>query len=471
MTENNIHELVIIGAGPGGYRAAFMAADLDVKVTLIDPEVNPGGVCLYRGCIPTKALLHVAKLKAEAENAGDMGLNFKTTELDLDKLRDWKNDVVKKLTGGLGQLVKSRKINYIKGYARFEDGETIAVDLKGGKNQKIKFKNAIVATGAKAIELPDINVDKPLIMDSSDALMLEDVPSNLLIIGGGYIGMEMATIFHCLSTEVSVVEMTDNFLPGMDNDLIEAYKKTGGNFFKEIFLKSKVTGIKKKGKKLQTEFEGADGKFTREYDKVLVAVGQKPNTTGIGLEEAGVELDEKGFIRVNYQMKTSRDNIYAIGDVTGPPLLAHKASYEGRIAAEAVAGIKTGNDARTIPSVVYTEPEIATCGMSELEARKKNVNYKLVKFPWQASGRALTLNAGTGYTKLLIDPESERILGGAIVGTNAGDLIPELALAIEMAATASDVALTIHPHPTLSETIMEAAEVFYGHPAHIHVKK
>ena len=455
---------------PEGIVLSFMAA-ISVKITSIDPEINPGGVCLYRGCIPTKALLHVAKLKSEAENAGEMGLTFKTTELNVDKLEKWKNKVVEKLTGGLGQLVKSRKIRYLQGYAVFIDSETLSFKNEKGNQQKIRFKNAIIATGAQPVNLPGIEVDNKLIMNSAGSLNLSDVPSKLLIIGGGYIGLEMATIYHALNSEVSIAELTKSFMPGMDTDLVDTYNKIKGNIFNEEFLETKVTGIKKKEKKLQVEFEGKEEKFKREFDKVLVAVGQKPNSEDLGLEKAGIEKNDKGFINVNLQMQTSQKNIYAIGDVTGPPLLAHKASFEGRVAAEAIAGIKTGNDARVIPAVIYTEPEIAVCGLTELEANEKNINYNKMKFPWQASGRALTLNAGKGYTKLLIDPESERILGGAIIGTNAGDLIPELALAIEMAATASDVALTIHPHPTLSETIMEAAEAFYGHPAHIHTKK
>ncbi len=472
MNEQNKHELVIIGGGPGGYRAAFMAADLGLQVTLVDPELNPGGVCLYRGCIPTKALLHLARIKNEAEHAGEMGIRFSSPEVDIEKVRKWKNKVVQKLTGGLGQLVKAREIKYIRGYARFLDPKTLEVEEENGEKKPVSFENVIIATGAKPFSLPGADYSNPQIMNSSEALELKDIPSNLLIVGGGYIGLEMAVIYHSLNASVSVVEMTDDFMPGMDKDLIAGYKKASQSVFSDIFLETKVEHIEKKGKSLEIEFKDKKGKtFTKDYDKIITAIGQKPNTQHLGLENTSIKRDNKGFIEVNDQQKTSQKGIYAIGDVTGPPLLAHMASYEGRVAAEVIAGRKSVNDARVVPAVIYTEPEIATCGLSEKEAKAKNITYKAVKFPWSASGRAIAMNENAGFTKLLIDPDSERILGAGIVGKNAGDLIPELALAIEMAATAEDVALTIHPHPTLSETIMEAAEVFYGHPAHTFVNK
>ena len=472
MNDDKKHELVIIGAGPGGYRAAFMAADLGLDVTLIDPEVNPGGVCLYRGCIPTKALLHLVKIKKDAEAAGDMGLNFGISEVDVEKLREWKTKVVKKLTGGLGQLVKARKINYIKGTASFSDSKTLVVKEKEKKENKISFENVIIATGAQPLNLPGIDTDDPRIMHSKESLDLDDIPGKMLVIGGGYIGLEMATIYQALNTEVSVAELTGNFLPGTDKDLISAYKKESKEIFKDIFLETKVTKIEPKKDGLTVSFEDKKGKkFSKKYDKVLVSVGQKPNTEKLGLENTSVERDDKGFIKVDAQQKTSEENIFAVGDVAGPPLLAHKASYEGRVAAEVIAGKKAANDTSAIPAVIYTEPEIATCGLNEIQAKEKGIDFKKVKFPWTASGRAVAMNTGSGFTKLLIDPKSERILGAGIVGKNAGDVIPELALAIEMAATAEDVALTIHPHPTLSETIMEAAELFYGHPTHTYSKK
>ncbi len=471
MSENNKHELVIIGAGPGGYRAAFMAADLGLSVTLIDPEMNPGGVCLYRGCIPTKTLLHLAKIKSDAENAAEMGIHFKSSKIDLEKVRSWKDHVVQKLTGGLGQLVKARKINYIRGMAQFIDATTIKVTEKGGSEKKISFNNVIIASGAQSIPLPNIDAGDPRIMNSADSLDLKDIPAKMLVVGGGYIGLEMATIYKSLGASVSIVELTDDFMPGMDKDLVAAYKKAAKTLFNEIFLETKVKKIDTQKETLKVEYEDKKGKtFKKEYDKVLIAVGQSPNTKNLGLENTSVKLDEKGFIKVDEQQQTSEKGIFAIGDVAGPPLLAHKASYEGRVAAEVIAGKKVANDASTIPAVIYTDPEIATCGLSEKQAKEKNIKSKVVKFPWTASGRALAMNAGEGFTKLLVHPENERILGAGIVGKNAGDMIAELVLAIEMGATAEDVALSIHPHPTLSETIMEAAEMFYGHPAHFFMK-
>jgi len=466
------HDLIIIGAGPGGYRAAFMAADLDLDVTLIDPELNPGGVCLYRGCIPTKALLHLTKIKTDAEHAKDLGIKFSEPEVDIEKVIDWKNKVVKQLTGGLGQLVKARKINYIKSRAKFINSNT--VELSGDKEgEKITFKKAIIATGATPVTIPSINIDSEHVIDSTKALDLKEVPQKMLIIGAGYIGLEMATIYKALGSQVSVVELTNDFMPGMDSDLVAEYKKTNKDLFNDVFLETKVKEIKEQGKQLEVSFKDKEDKtFKKKYDKVLVAIGQKPNTEGLGLENTSVEQDDKGFIKVNKNQQTSNENIFAIGDIAGQPLLAHKASYEGRIAAEAIAGKKDAvNDARAIPAVVYTEPEIASCGLSEKEAKEKGIDFKTVKFAWAASGRAIAMNEKTGFTKLLIDKKTERVLGAGIVGRNAGDMIPELALAIEMAATAEDIALTIHPHPTLSETIMEAAEIFYGHAAHVFSKK
>jgi dihydrolipoamide dehydrogenase len=467
MTENKNHELVIIGAGPGGYRAAFMAADLGLNVTLIDPKLNPGGVCLYHGCIPTKALLYLSSVIKDAEGVAEMGIKFPAPEIDVKKAVAWKNKVVRKLTGGLGQLVKARKINYIRGTASFIDAQTLEVKPEDGEKKKISFKNAIIATGATAIKLPGINYESPRIMDAEEALKLEDIPEKLLIIGGGYIGVELSIIFNEFGSKVSVVEMTDNFLPDLDDDLVTEHRKAGKNIYEEILLQTSVVNIEEKNDLLEVTFQDKQKeKFTKTYNKVLVAIGMKPNTEGLNLENIKIEADDQGFIKVNELQQTSVKGIYAIGDVAGPPLLAHKASYEGRVAAEAVAGKNTANDARAIPAAIYTEPGIATCGLTENEAKEKNIKYKVVKFPWVASGRAVSMNESKGFTKLLIDPDNERILGAGIVGKNAGDLIAELVVAIEMGATAEDVALSIHPHPTLSETIMEAAELFYGHAAH-----
>ncbi|MFO7852142.1 MAG: dihydrolipoyl dehydrogenase [Bacteroidota bacterium] len=472
MSDNETAELVIIGAGTGGYRAAFMAADLGLDVTLIDPEVNPGGVCLYRGCIPTKALLQLAKIKEDAVSLADKGLKFSEPDIDIDKIRKWKEKVVSKLTGGLGQLVKSRKINYIRGRAKFKDNESLDLELTDGGSEKLKFKNAIIATGVVPAALPGIDINIPGVMDYSEALEIKDIPGNLLVVGGGYIGLEMATIYHSLGSKVTICELTPGFLPGTDKDLLDEYMKTGSDIYKDIFLETKVENVKEKGKKLEVKFRNKEkGSFTATYDKMLVAIGQKPDTSFLGIDRLNIDTDDKGYIKVNGAQQTAEKNIYAIGDITGPPLLAHKASYEGMIAAEAIAGKKVVNDSRAIPSVVYTEPEIAVCGLTENEAAEQDIKYEKVKFPWQASGRAVAMGAAHGFTKLLIDPETERLLGAGIVGKNAGDLIPEIAVAIEIAATAEDLSLIIHPHPTLSETIMEAAELFYGHPVHIHRKR
>ncbi|MCB2196717.1 MAG: dihydrolipoyl dehydrogenase [Bacteroidetes bacterium] len=473
MSERETHDLVIIGAGPGGYRAAFMAADLGLSVTLIDPELNPGGVCLYRGCIPTKALLHLTKIKTDAHHAADLGIKFSDPDINMDKVIDWKNKVVKQLTGGLGQLVKARKINYIKARAKFINSNTL--ELIGGDNKgdKITFKKAIIATGVKPVRIKTFDIGSEHILDSSKALDLKEVPKKMLVIGGGYIGLEMATIYQSLGSEVSVVELTKDFMPGMDPDLIAEYKKANQDTFKEVFLETKVDKIEEKNKMLEVSFKDKNNKsFQKKYNKLLVAVGQSPNTEKLGLENTNVKQDNKGFVNVDKHQQTSNENIFAIGDISGPPLLAHKASYEGVVAVETIAGEKEAlNDAKAIPGVVYTEPEIATAGLSETDAKRKSINYKVVKFPWAASGRAVAMNEKHGFTKLIIDKDTERILGAGIVGRNAGDMISELVLAIEMAATAKDIALTIHPHPTLAETIMEAAEMFYGHAAHIFSKK
>lgn len=467
MTENKTHELVVVGAGPGGYRAAFMAADLGIKVTLVDPKVNPGGVCLYHGCIPTKTLLNISQVIRDAEELSEMGVKFASPQIDVKKAVAWKNKVVRRLTVGLGQLVKARKINYIQGTASFIDSKHLEVTRENGEKEKISFKNAIIATGGKAVRLAGIDYSSSLIMDAEAALKLEDVPEKLLIVGGGYIGVEMAIIYNEFGSKVSIAEMADNFLPDIDNDLVTEHRKGGRDIYEDIFLNTAVENIEELEEKLEVTFRDRDDKkFTKSYDKVLVAVGEKPNTEGLGLDNLNLEFDKHGFIKVDERQQTKENGIYAIGDVTGPPLLAHKASYEGRVAAEVIAGKKTVNDARAIPSAIYTVPGIATCGLTEHEAKEKNISYKLVKFPWAASGRAVSMNETRGFTKLLIDPDSQRILGAGIVGKDAGDLISELVVAIEMGATAEDLALSIHPHPTLSETIIEAAELFYGHAAH-----
>tara|TARA_R110002020_G_scaffold66939_1_gene175774 strand:+ start:76 stop:1479 length:1404 start_codon:yes stop_codon:yes gene_type:complete len=458
-------ELIIIGAGPGGYAAAFRAADLGIKVTLIDPEVNPGGVCLYRGCIPSKALLHVARVTQEAQAAEAYGIKFKKPDINVSKIADWKNKVVEKLTGGLGQLAKARKIEYIQGKAAFTSENEI--EIKNNKNDKstLKFQQAIIATGSTILNLPNIKIDHNIIMDSNDALQLEEIPETLLVVGGGYIGLELGSVYAALGCKVSVAEMTSGFLPGVDRDLVKVFDKE--NPFESVYFDTKVEKILVKDNKAQVTLKGNDKTESKKFDKVLIAVGRKPNSDSINLDKVGVKT-VNGFIRIDNQQRTSVENIFAIGDLTGEPLLAHKASHEGRIAAEVIAGDKSaGYDPKAIPAIVFTNPEIAWCGITEQEAKENEQKVKVVKFPWSASGRAVTLGTDKGLTKLIVDPNSGIILGGGVAGKNAGSLISEIVLAVEMGSTAEDVALTIHPHPTLSETIMESAESFTGSPTHI----
>ncbi len=472
-------QLIVMGAGPGGYAAAFQAANLGLDVTLIDPKPDPGGVCLFHGCIPSKALLHLAKVKKEAVLAEEWGLTFTDAKIDLEKVRSWKKSVVKQLTGGLGQLAKSRKVKYLRGTAiltgknklEFIPSEDGKQDTKN-KKQEIEFEKLIIATGASSAPLPDIEFDDERVMNSKTALELKDIPKKLLVVGAGYIGLEMSVIYKALGSEITIVEFTPDILPGVDQDLKDVFKKERKDLMDNIMFNTKATSVDKKGKRLNVKLETKDGETREEtFNKMLIAIGSTPNTRGIGLEEAGIETDKKGFIRVDLVRRTNIENIYAIGDVTGQPMLAHKASHEGRVAAEHIAGNKTAYEPKAIPAVVFTDPEIAWTGLTENEAKEQDIKYEVAKFPWAASGRALTLGVKNGLTKLLIDPENGRILGAAMAGTDAGSLISEATLAVEMGAVARDLELTIHPHPTLSETIMEAAEVFYGHATHIHKRK
>lgn len=463
----NKTQVAVIGAGPGGYPAAFLAADLGLDVTLIDPEDNPGGVCLYRGCIPSKALLHAAKVVTEAGHASGWGIEFQKPEINLDKLRDWKNDVVRKLVGGLGQLSAQRKINYVRGKASFLNSHKLEIVRHDGNTEDLEFENAIIATGSSPAVIPGIPKDSPHVLDSTSALDLPEIPESMLIVGGGYIGLELGTVYSALGTEISVVEMTSGLLPGVDRDLVRVYQKRAEDIFKSIMLDTRVTGMEESGNgvKVRLEGEGAQGE-EMVFDKVLVSVGRKPNSGNLGLENTGVKTDEKGFIAVNEERRTSDPRIFAIGDVAGEPMLAHKATHEGRTVAEILAGRKSVFRPNAIPAVVFTDPEIAWCGLTETEAREKGIPVKSARFPWGASGRAATMGISDGVTKLMIDPDTERVLGMGIVGQGAGELIAEGVLAVEMAATASDIELSIHPHPTLSETVMEAAEVFYGQSTH-----
>jgi len=464
--------IAIIGAGPGGYAAAFLAADLGMEVTLIDKEENPGGVCLYRGCIPSKALLHVAKLINEAEEAKNWGIEFGKPKINLNQLRNWKDGVVKKLTGGLGVLSKQRKVNFIRGTASFVNSTTLKVDKYDDKIEDLTFEKIIIATGSRVATIPSLDIKSKRLLNSKTALELPVIPKNLLVIGGGYIGLELGSVYSALGSKVSVVEMLDSLLPGADKDLVAHLSKRIKSSFEDVMLNSKVVEMKETKNGLKVKIEDKDGKVKEdEYEYVLMSVGRKPDTSGLGLENTKVIVGDSGWIKVNEQMKTDDSDIYAIGDIVGEPMLAHKASHEGRVAVEVIAGNKVAFEPMAIPAVVFTDPEIAWAGLTENQAKEKNINYKVTKFPWAASGRATTLDRSDGITKILVNPETERILGMGICGSGAGELISEGVLAIEMGANVTDLKLTIHPHPTLSETIMEAAEVFFGQSTHIYRPK
>ncbi len=468
MTNTKI-SLAVVGGGPGGYAAAFLAADLGLDVTLIDDAPNPGGVCLYRGCIPSKALLHVAKVIDESRRAAAWGVEFAKPKIHLEKLRAWKENVVSKLTGGLGQLTKQRKVLYLQGRASFVDSHTLRIENAKGGEEKLTFGNVILATGSRPAVIPSLSLDSPRVMDSTGALALEDVPKRLLVIGGGYIGLEMGTAYAALGSQVTVVEMLPGLLPGADRDLVSVLARRLASEFHSIQLSSRVAEMKVKGKGVEVRIEGEKiEEPIQNFDKVLVAVGRKPNSDIPGLDKTKVVVDEKGFIQVDARRRTADPAIYAIGDVVGEPMLAHKASHEGRVAAEAIAGEKAVFEPRAIPAVVFTDPELAWCGLTESEAKDKKLPVRVSRFPWAASGRAMTLGRADGLTKLLIDPNTERVLGAGIVGPGAGELIAEMVLAVEMAAVATDIKMSIHPHPTLSETIMESAEVFFGQATHVY---
>ena len=465
MSDDSNLNIAVIGGGPGGYAAAFLAADLGMKVTLIDREANPGGVCLYRGCIPSKALLHVAALINESRHAKSWGIEFGEPKIDVAKLRSFKEGVVNKLTGGLGQLSKQRKVTYIRGDASFENSNTVRVKKAAGGEETLSFDRIILATGSRPAVIPSLKLDTPRMLDSTSALDLSDVPGTLLVVGGGYIGLELGTVYAALGSKVSVVEMTPGLLPGADRDLVAPLHKRLEKAFQAIMLNTTVTAVKEEANGIRVSFDGKDVQDKdREklFDKVLVSVGRKPNSEIAGLDRTQVKVGQRGFIQVNKQLQTDDPAIYAIGDVVGEPMLAHKASHEGRTAVEHIAGHKVAFEPNAIPAVVFTDPEIAWAGITETQAEKEGREIKVAKFPWAASGRAMTLDRTEGMTKLILDPATERVLGVGMVGVGAGEMIAEGTLAIEMAATAKDIALTIHPHPTLSETVMQAAEVFFG---------
>ena len=461
--KGDVHaEVVVLGSGPGGYTAAFRAADLGKKVVLIEKYPSLGGVCLNVGCIPSKALLHVAKVITEAEEMSSHGISFGKPKIDLDELRDFKNSVVGQLTGGLSGLAKGRKVQVVQGYGTFTGPNMIEVIGDSGKTN-VSFDQCIIAAGSEPVNLPFIPHDDERVIDSTGALELRDIPKRMLILGGGIIGLEMACVYDALGAKISVVEFMDQLMPGADKDIVKPLHKRIEGRYENIWLKTKVTAVEAQKKGLKVTFENDKGEtFEDTFDKVLVAVGRKPNGKLIDAEKAGVAVDDRGFIAVDKQQRTGVPHIFAIGDVVGQPMLAHKAVHEGKVAAEVCAGHKRFFDASLIPSVAYTDPEVAWCGVTETQAKAQGIKYEKGVFPWAASGRSLANGRNEGITKLLFDPEDDRVIGACIVGTNAGDLISEVALAIEMGADAVDLGHTIHPHPTLSETVNFAAEMFEG---------
>lgn len=450
-------QLVVIGAGPGGYAAAFRAAELGLSVTLIDPEINPGGVCLYRGCIPSKALLHVAKLVSESEEAAVIGVRFSKPKIDLARVRAWKNEVIEKLTGGLGRKVDKLRLTYVRGSARFKDNRTLLVKSSDSDEGELNFEQAIIATGSRPIMLPGVQTSERII-DSSGALELVGVPQSLLVVGGGYIGLELGSVYAALGSKVSVVEMTKELLPGCDRDLVSVLKRRLDKKFADILLSTKVVELKEQKNGVAVILEEKKGeRSSRHFDQVLIAIGRRPNSENLGLENTAVQVAEKGFVQVDGQLRTAEPHIFAIGDLAGEPMLAHKAYGEAHVAAEAAAGHKAVFDPRAIPAVVFTDPEIAWCGLTETAARAQQIKIKTAKLPWRGNGRTLTLGRDDGLTKLIADADNDRLLGVAVAGPGAGELIAEGVLALEMAAVGEDLRRTIHPHPTLSETLFETA--------------
>ncbi|MBI1176141.1 dihydrolipoyl dehydrogenase [bacterium] len=458
-------EIVVVGGGPGGYAAAFYAADLGKKVTLIERDDRLGGVCMNRGCIPSKALLHATHGITTARESAKRGITFGEPQIDVAKLREWKNGILGKLAGGLKMLAEKRGVKVIHARGYFEDSETLRIETDQGQ-QFLKFQKAIVAVGSRPALPKVFDLGNPRIMTSTEALEVEDIPENLLVVGGGYIGMELGTVYATLGSKVTVVEALDSILMGADPDLARPVMLYAKKAFKEMRFKAKVTKMATAGKQIKVTSEYNGETFEELYDRVLVSVGRTPNSQDLGLEHTKAKLDDKGFIAVNAQQQTEDPNIFAIGDIAGGVLLAHKASKEARIAVEAIVGESHGAAQAVIPAVVFTDPEVAWCGLTETEAKQKDIAVEIAKFPWGASGRAMTFDRVDGATKLIIEPGTDRILGVGIVGHGAGELISEGVLAVEMGATAKDLALTVHPHPTLSETLMEAAEAFYGHATH-----
>jgi dihydrolipoamide dehydrogenase len=457
-------DVAVIGGGTGGYAAAFRAADLGLEVALIDTGERPGGVCLYRGCIPSKALLHVAELIADAQQASEWGVTFGKPGIDLDRLRAWKNEVVDRLTQGLATLSEKREVHWIQARATFESSERVR--LEGSDVTRVQFKHAILATGSRPIPLRGMTFQEgSRIMDSKAALELPEIPDKLLVVGGGYIGLELGSVYTRLGSQVTVVEMTDGLLPGVDRDLVRFLSRGLKGLF-EVHLNTKVVGLEEDENQVKVTLEGEVDAPEQTFDRVLVAIGRRPNSEDLGLESTKVKLDEHGFVVVDEQRRTTDERIFAAGDVAGGMLLAHKAMHEGKVAAEVIAGEPAAFDVRCVPAIVYTDPQVAWCGLMEAQAREQGLPVKVTQFPWGASGRAVTMGAPLGATKLVFDAETGGLLGMGVVGKGAEDLVAEGALAVEMGALAEDLALTIHPHPTLSETVSEAAEAFAGHATH-----
>jgi dihydrolipoamide dehydrogenase len=472
MSES-IHEteVLVIGGGPGGYAAAFRAADLGRKVTLVDPDPQPGGVCLHRGCIPSKALLHAARLILETREAKDWGLKFRRPQIDLAALREWQQKVVGQLANGVAELCRRRGVEHVQGRATFEDSQTVR--LTESEVSRIRFGHAILATGSRPATLPSLDLDTPRLMDSTSALALDEIPETLLVIGGGYIGLELGTVYAALGSRVTLVELTEGLLPGVDRDLVRPLQARLKGLFHAIHLKTKVVGMEETEAGLTVTLEGegeAPVEPRQTFDRALVAVGRRPNSDGIGLENTGVEVDGRGFVVVDERQRTKDERFFAIGDVAGEPMLAHKATAEGKVVAEVLAGQAAVFDPRAIPAVVFTDPEVAWCGLTETEAKRQGRAVQVARFPWAASGRAATLGRSEGLTKLVLDPETGRVWGVGAVGVGVGELIAEAVLAVEMGAVAEDLAESIHAHPTLSETLQEGAEVFLGRATHLYRK-
>ena len=471
MSKNKQVEIVVIGAGPGGYAAAFRAADLGKKVLLIDRDPNLGGVCLNRGCIPSKALLHISKVMDEAKALSKMGVSYNEPKIDIKTIREHKNRIVNQLNGGIAKMAKARAVETMEGSAEFSSNNELAVQTKEGQ-RVVTFKKCIIASGSSSSMIPGVLSDHPSILTSKTALDLIDIPKRLLVIGGGVIGLELGQVYASLGSSVSVVEFLPNLIPGADQDIIRPLQRKLKKQFESIILSSKVLNIEaKKNNTLEVTIEGGAGKSKEVYNKVLIAVGRKPNVELLKLENTEISLDESGFIAVDVYQQTTVKNIFAIGDIVGNPMLAHKATHEGKVAAEVASGVPSAMDARAIPSVVYTDPEVAWVGLTETEAKKSQIEYEKGEFPWAASGRAIAVGANQGKTKILFDPETKKVLGVGIVGPSAGDIISEGALAIEMGADAVDLGLTVHPHPTLGETIGMAAEAFEGTITDLYVPK